>query len=131
MAQKCSASADQGRKQLALHQIYSMDSDKSLILRLCCSNKTGLSCKAIMGVTLSLKIGRLITMPLYEFVCQECGNQFEKVVSFTATTAPACTACESNEVKRKMSAPAIHFKGSGWYITDSKKSSSTAEKQAA
>jgi len=64
-------------------------------------------------------------MPLYEFVCQDCGTNFEKVVSFTATSTLVCTACDSTEVKRKMSAPAIHFKGSGWYITDSKKSSST------
>jgi hypothetical protein len=33
---------------------------------------------------------------------------------------PACPVCEGSDVKRRMSKPAIHFKGSGWYITDSK-----------
>ncbi|MEZ4729696.1 MAG: zinc ribbon domain-containing protein [Caldilineaceae bacterium] len=63
-------------------------------------------------------------MPIYEFVCHDCGTNFEKRVSFTQTTTPPCDTCESSNVQRQMSAPAIHFKGSGWYITDSKKSNS-------
>jgi putative FmdB family regulatory protein len=61
-------------------------------------------------------------MPIYEFICDSCGHEFERIVSFSAATAPACPACEASDVKRRMSKPAIHFKGSGWYITDSKKS---------
>lgn len=64
-------------------------------------------------------------MPIYEFICHDCGTNFEKRVSFTQSTAPACGTCEGSNVQRQMSAPAIHFKGSGWYITDSKKSNST------
>lgn len=60
-------------------------------------------------------------MPIYEFSCHSCGHEFEQIVSFSATTAPACPACASTEVGRHMSRPAIHFKGSGWYITDSRK----------
>lgn len=63
-------------------------------------------------------------MPIYEFTCHRCGTNFEKRVSFTQTQAPPCDNCESADVQRRMSAPAIHFKGSGWYITDSKKSNS-------
>ncbi len=59
-------------------------------------------------------------MPIYEFVCQNCGNEFEKIQSFSHTIAPVCPKCQSAEVQRQMSRPAIHFKGSGWYITDSK-----------
>ena len=59
-------------------------------------------------------------MPIYEFICGSCDHEFEQIVSFSAATAPACPACAGNEVKRRMSKPAIHFKGSGWYITDSK-----------
>jgi len=62
-------------------------------------------------------------MPIYEFACADCGTVFEKRVSFSATKAPACENCHSENVERQLSAPAIHFKGSGWYITDSKKSS--------
>ena len=59
-------------------------------------------------------------MPIYEIVCKECGNQYERIVSFSSTDLPACPACSSADVTRLLSKPAIHFKGSGWYITDSK-----------
>ena len=60
-------------------------------------------------------------MPIYELACKECGNQFERIVSFSSTVLPACPTCGSVDVMRLLSKPAIHFKGSGWYITDSKK----------
>lgn len=60
-------------------------------------------------------------MPIYEFVCLDCDNQFEKIQSFSSISTPNCPTCESQDVARQMSRPAIHFKGSGWYITDSKK----------
>ncbi len=59
-------------------------------------------------------------MPIYEFVCQTCGSEFEKIQSFSDKTVPVCPRCQSDQVARQMSRPAIHFKGSGWYITDSK-----------
>ena len=59
-------------------------------------------------------------MPIYELACKECGNQYERIVSFSSTFFPACPACGSVEVTRLLSKPAIHFKGSGWYINDSK-----------
>jgi putative FmdB family regulatory protein len=62
-------------------------------------------------------------MPIYEFVCRECGTQFEHLQSFSAHGHPPCPNCQSMHVSRMMSKPAIHFKGSGWYITDSKSSS--------
>lgn len=62
-------------------------------------------------------------MPIYEFVCSACQNEFEKIMSFSSTSLPACPNCGSAEVARQMGRPAIHFKGSGWYITDSKNSS--------
>jgi len=68
-------------------------------------------------------------MPIYEFVCGECGHEFEKILSFSATT-PACARCGAANVERQMGRPAIHFKGSGWYITDSKKGGSAKDKSA-
>ncbi len=59
-------------------------------------------------------------MPIYEFVCGECGYEFEKIQSFSAST-PVCASCGADNVERQMGKPAIHFKGSGWYINDSKK----------
>lgn len=69
-------------------------------------------------------------MPIYEFVCGECGHEFEKILSFSAAT-PACAKCGATNVERQMGRPAIHFKGSGWYITDSKKGGSAKDKSAA
>lgn len=62
-------------------------------------------------------------MPIYEFVCSSCGNEFEKIMSFSSIVSPACPNCGAAEVERQMGRPAIHFKGSGWYITDSKNNS--------
>ncbi|RLT38891.1 MAG: zinc ribbon domain-containing protein [Chloroflexi bacterium] len=59
-------------------------------------------------------------MPIYEFVCGDCGYEFEKIQSFSAST-PVCASCGADNVARQMGKPAIHFKGSGWYINDSKK----------
>ena len=59
-------------------------------------------------------------MPIYEFVCESCGHEFEQILAFSATKMPHCSICQSESVHRQMSRPAIHFKGSGWYINDSK-----------
>lgn len=70
-------------------------------------------------------------MPIYELACKECGNQYERIVSFSSTVLPACPACSSADVTRLLSKPAIHFKGSGWYITDSKKEDAKKKEAAA
>jgi putative FmdB family regulatory protein len=56
-------------------------------------------------------------VPLYEYRCKQCGHQFEKIQSFSAPDEKECPVCKG-EVERLISAPAIQFKGSGWYITD-------------
>ena len=71
-------------------------------------------------------------MPIYEYVCQECGHEFERIVSFSENGKTfQCPACGAEQVQRKMGRPAIHFKGSGWYITDSKKSNNGASSSPA
>lgn len=56
-------------------------------------------------------------MPLYEYRCKQCGHQFEKIQSFSAPEIKECPVCKG-EVERLISAPAVQFKGSGWYVTD-------------
>ena len=56
-------------------------------------------------------------MPLYEYRCLQCGHQFEKIQSFSAPEEKECPVCKG-KVERLISAPAIQFKGAGWYVTD-------------
>ena len=56
-------------------------------------------------------------MPLYEYECEKCGHRFEKIQKFSDPPVKTCPRCEG-KVKKLPSAPAIQFKGSGWYITD-------------
>ncbi|HEX7960971.1 MAG TPA: FmdB family zinc ribbon protein [Terriglobales bacterium] len=65
-------------------------------------------------------------MPLYEYLCKKCGNRFEKIQKFSDPEIKECPQC-SGEVERLLSAPAVQFKGTGWYVTDyAKKSASSS-----
>ena len=63
-------------------------------------------------------------MPLYEYECEQCGNRFELIRKFSDPPLDACPKC-GGPVRKLFSSPAIQFKGSGWYITDYAKKSST------
>jgi len=56
-------------------------------------------------------------MPLYEYRCKQCGHRFERIQSFSAEDVKECPVCQG-EVERLISAPAVQFKGSGFYSTD-------------
>jgi len=55
-------------------------------------------------------------VPLYEYQCPRCGR-FELIQKFSDEPLKKCPTCGS-EVQKLLSAPAIQFKGTGWYITD-------------
>src|SRR5437870_9894473 len=55
-------------------------------------------------------------MPVYEYGC-EAGHRFEVTQKFSDRPITACPTC-AQPVSRLISAPAIMFKGSGWYVTD-------------
>ena len=64
-------------------------------------------------------------MPLYEYQCESCETRFERIQKFSDPPVETCPSC-GGRVRKLLSSPAIQFKGSGWYITDyAKKSSST------
>lgn len=66
-------------------------------------------------------------MPLYEYRCDACGKRFELIQKFSDPAPDACKLCGKGPVLRQFSSPAIQFKGSGFYITDyAKKTSSEA-----
>ncbi|HWF05701.1 MAG TPA: zinc ribbon domain-containing protein [Candidatus Angelobacter sp.] len=56
-------------------------------------------------------------MPLYEYQCKKCKHKFEKIQKFSDRPVKKCPECGS-PVEKIMHAPAVQFKGSGWYVTD-------------
>jgi putative FmdB family regulatory protein len=62
-------------------------------------------------------------MPLYEYECTKCGHRFEKIQKFSDKKITKCPKC-GGRVEQLISAPAVQFKGSGWYVTDYAKKSS-------
>ncbi|MBV9223470.1 MAG: zinc ribbon domain-containing protein [Acidobacteriaceae bacterium] len=64
-------------------------------------------------------------MPLYEYQCENCGERFEVMQKFSDEPLTVHEKC-GGKVERLLSAPAIQFKGSGWYVTDYARSSNTA-----
>jgi putative FmdB family regulatory protein len=62
-------------------------------------------------------------MPIYSYKCEQCGTRFDRIQKFTDRPLTRCPECRG-QVKRLIQPAGIVFKGSGWYITDSKKSSS-------
>jgi putative FmdB family regulatory protein len=59
-------------------------------------------------------------MPLYDYQCEKCENVFEVERPLTATGSVRCPSCGSTKTAKVFSAAGIVFKGSGFYVTDSK-----------
>jgi putative FmdB family regulatory protein len=62
-------------------------------------------------------------MPLYEYLCKKCGHRFERIQKFSARIVKKCPEC-GGAVEQVITAPAVQFKGSGWYVNDYPKKSS-------
>ncbi len=56
-------------------------------------------------------------MPLYEYKCDRCGGVFEVMQKFSDAPLESHEGC-GGHVERLLSAPALQFKGTGWYVTD-------------
>jgi putative FmdB family regulatory protein len=59
-------------------------------------------------------------MPIYEYVCNQCGHQLEALQKLSDAPLLECPACEKEALKKKISAPGFRLSGSGWYETDFK-----------
>ena len=59
-------------------------------------------------------------MPTYEYACRECGEHVEVVQSFRDDPLTTCGLC-GGSLRKVFSAAGIVFKGSGYYVTDSRK----------
>jgi putative FmdB family regulatory protein len=59
-------------------------------------------------------------MPIYEYVCDQCGHALEALQKMSEAPLRDCPACEGDTLKKKVSAPGFRLSGSGWYETDFK-----------
>lgn len=64
-------------------------------------------------------------MPLYEYECKKCHHRFERIQKFSDPYVKKCPDCGA-AVELVVSAPAIQFKGAGWYVNDYAKKPSGA-----
>ena len=68
-------------------------------------------------------------MPTYQYQCRDCGHEFERFQKFSEDPLTVCPACEG-VIKRVIQNVGVVFKGSGWYINDSRKPASTPSAEA-
>jgi putative FmdB family regulatory protein len=54
-------------------------------------------------------------MPIYEYACPACGNQFEEWQKITDKPVRTCPKCKAKKVERLISQTSFKLKGSGWY----------------
>ena len=59
-------------------------------------------------------------MPIYEYQCQNCGNELEALQKISDEPLVDCPECGESGLKKKVSAAAFRLKGGGWYETDFK-----------
>jgi putative FmdB family regulatory protein len=69
-------------------------------------------------------------VPTYQYACTACGEQLEVVQSFSDASLTACPACQG-PLRKVFSAVGVVFKGSGFYKTDSRSSTTASDKPAA
>jgi putative FmdB family regulatory protein len=69
-------------------------------------------------------------MPIYDYRCDHCGHVFSAVQSFNDEALEKCPNC-GKKPRRLISTPAIVFKGSGWYKTDSRPAEKSSDATSA
>ncbi|MDX1554800.1 MAG: zinc ribbon domain-containing protein [Xanthomonadales bacterium] len=60
-------------------------------------------------------------MPIYEYRCESCGHELEKLQRISEEPLTDCPACAESSLRRLISPAGFRLKGSGWYETDFKK----------
>ena len=68
-------------------------------------------------------------MPIYEYECRKCKAHIEVFQKVSDKPPSKCRNC-GGKLERKISAPAIQFKGSGWYVTDYARTTKTGKSES-
>ena len=68
-------------------------------------------------------------VPIYEYECETCHHRFEVMQKFSDKPLKTCPRCKGH-VKRVIHPTGIVFKGSGWYVTDSRKGESSSSTES-
>ena len=66
-------------------------------------------------------------MPIYEYECRKCKAHTEAFQKLSDKQLTKCKKC-GGRLDKVISAPAIQFKGSGWYVTDYASKATKADK---
>jgi putative FmdB family regulatory protein len=64
-------------------------------------------------------------MPVYSYRCENCGHEFDRHQSFSDDALKACPKCKKRALQKVYRPAGVVFKGSGYYVTDKKKTAST------
>ncbi len=67
-------------------------------------------------------------MPLYSFVCEDCGQRFDRRLPFSQADEQQVCPKGHRHVHRELAVPAIVFRGNGFYVTDHPKTAPSGEK---
>lgn len=59
-------------------------------------------------------------MPIYEYLCENCGKELEKIQKISEEPLVDCPECGRAQLRKKISAVGFQLKGTGWYATDFK-----------
>lgn len=59
-------------------------------------------------------------MPIYEYRCEDCGHEFERLQKISDPPPSECPQCSSSQLRKLISAVGFRLKGGGWYETDFK-----------
>jgi len=71
-----------------------------------------------------------VAMPIYEYRCSACGHELEALQKLSDAPLTECPTCRKDELVKLVSAAGFQLKGSGWYATDFKGGTKSADKKA-
>ena len=70
-------------------------------------------------------------MPIYEYVCNNCGHETDIIQKLSDPEIITCPECNTENFNKMVSAPSFRLKGTGWYETDFKNPKKTATDKSA